>query len=128
MQPSLIPKIRRRNHFVTGLIMYILNALTVSIVKEIALTMIIAANVFTSAWSQVSFGIKAGLNIANQVNTGGSFTSSPGKMLGVHGGVYLHAKMGEFGLQPEAYYSMYGSNRNYSGASSRRGMLTYISF
>jgi len=95
--------------------------------RKITLTIIIATAVITGAWSQVSFGIKAGLNIANQVYTGGSFTSSPGKMLGFHGGVYLHAKMGKFGMQPEAYYSMTGSNRTYSGASSDGVKTNYIS-
>jgi hypothetical protein len=86
--------------------------------KKITLTIILAMAVITGAWSQVSFGIKAGLNIANQVYTGGGFTSSPGSLLGFHGGVYLHAKMGKFGIQPEAYYSMTGSKPTFSGASN----------
>src|SRR3981189_1793477 len=70
----------------------------ISSMKKVALTIIIATAVITGAWSQVNFGIKAGLNIANQVYTGGGFTSSPGSLLGFHGGVYLHAKMGKFGI------------------------------
>ena len=86
--------------------------------KKITLTIIIATAGITGAWSQVNFGIKAGVNIANQVYTGGGFTSSPGSLLGFHGGVYLHAKMGKFGIQPEAFFSMAGSKPTLSGASN----------
>jgi hypothetical protein len=86
--------------------------------RKITLTMIFATIIITGAWSQVNFGIKAGVNIANQVYTGGGVTSSPGSLIGFHGGVYLHARLGKFGIQPEAFYSMAGSKPTYSGASN----------
>ena len=86
--------------------------------RKITLTIIIATTVITGAWSQVNFGIKAGVNIASQVYTGGGVTYSPSAIIGFHGGAYVHAKFGKFGVQPEAYYSMAGSKASGTGASN----------
>lgn len=86
--------------------------------RKITLTIIFATTIITGAWSQVNFGIKAGVNISNQVYSGGGVTYSPSSLLGFHGGVYLHAKFGKFGIQPEAFYSMAGSKVTFSGASN----------
>jgi hypothetical protein len=86
--------------------------------RKITLTIIIAMTAITGAWSQVNFGIKAGVNVASQVYSGGGVTYSPSSVLGFHGGVYAHIKFGKFGIQPEAYYSMAGSKVSFSGASN----------
>jgi len=86
--------------------------------RKITLTVFFATMVVTGAWSQVNFGVKAGVNVASQVYTGGGVTYSPSSVVGFHGGVYLHAKFGKFGIQPEAYYSMAGSKVTFSGASN----------
>ncbi len=81
----------------------------------------------TTAWSQVAFGIKAGLNVANQTFTGSGVSVSPSSVVGFNGGIYLHARFGKFGIQPEAYYSMQGSKFTVSGFVSE-AKTNYINF
>lgn len=87
--------------------------------KIFPLVLLLATMLTTAAWSQVSFGIKAGLNISNQAFSfsSGGITISPKPLVGFHGGVYLNAKFGKFGIQPEAYYSMQGSKFEDSGST-----------
>lgn len=87
--------------------------------RKITLPIIIVMTVITGAWSQVSFGIKAGVNIANEAVSGSGITISPSSVAGFHGGIYLHAKFGKFGLQPEAYYSMAGAKVTSSGVKDQ---------
>lgn len=60
-----------------------------------------------SAFSQgVSFGVKAGVNVADVRASGSGVTSSPDPLVGIHGGVYLTAMFSQhIGLQPELLYS-----------------------
>jgi len=61
----------------------------------------------------VSFGVKAGVNFANQSWESSSFSLSPNGRTGFHGGVYVTAMLSEkLGIQPEVYYSMQGSEIN----------------
>ena len=77
--------------------------------RKIIYIILLLMTPLAAAWSQVSFGIKAGVNIANQAYKSSGISISPSSLAGFHGGVYLNAKFGKFGLQPEAYFSMAGA-------------------
>ncbi|HEY9047756.1 MAG TPA: porin family protein [Ohtaekwangia sp.] len=58
----------------------------------------------------LSGGVKAGLNLANQTFSGNGYTSSPGFLPSIHGGVYVTLMFTDhFGLQPELLYSGQGA-------------------
>jgi hypothetical protein len=87
--------------------------------KKILLGTLFVMITATAAWSQVTVGLKAGINIAKESVSGSGITLSADNVVGFHGGAYLHAKFGKFGVQPEAYYSMTGSKFTFSGATDQ---------
>jgi hypothetical protein len=71
----------------------------------------------------LSFGVKAGVNFATQNWESSSFSLSPDGRTGFHGGVYVKAMITEkFGIQPEAYYSMQGSEINILSTNTKVNM------
>ena len=74
--------------------------------KKFFLLLAMVATITT--YAQVSFGVKAGVNWANEriVNSGLVFL--PTTLTSFHGGVYMVAKFGKFGIQPEIVYSRVG--------------------
>ncbi len=75
---------------------------------------LLIVSISTASFAQgVSFGIKAGVNFANQSYEDSNFSLSPNGRTGFHGGVYLTGMLTDnFGIQPEIYYSMQGSEIN----------------
>jgi hypothetical protein len=70
----------------------------------------------------ISGGIKAGLNLANQTFSGNGYTSSPNFLPGLHGGGYATIMFSDhFGLQPEVLYSAEGAK-----SGSEKYQLGYI--
>jgi hypothetical protein len=70
----------------------------------------------------ISGGVKAGLNMANQVYSGNGYTSSPSFKAGIHAGAYLTLMFSEhLGLQPEVLFSGEGAK---SGSATMK--LNYI--
>jgi hypothetical protein len=58
----------------------------------------------------ISGGLKAGVNFANQIYSGGSLSASADNRTGFHGGAYLNISFSDkFGIQPELLYSSQGS-------------------
>lgn len=83
---------------------------------------IVAASSFSLAQG-VSFGLKAGVNFANQTIETSSISLSPDGRTGFHGGVYLTGMVTEhFGIQPEVYYSMQGSEFNVGNTTTKINM------
>jgi len=78
--------------------------------KKITLTIIIATAGITGAWSQVNFGIKAGVNIAIKC-TPGAIYQQPGQLARVSWGVYLHAKWENLEYNRRLFFPWPGPNR-----------------
>ena len=58
----------------------------------------------------ISGGLKAGVNFANQIYSGGGFSASADSRTGFHAGGYLNISFSDkFGIQPELLYSSQGS-------------------
>ena len=78
--------------------------------KKFIILFVFLVTSFTAAWSQISLGVKAGVNLAGQTFSGGGYTTSPDFRPGILLGGYAHVKFNpHFGLQPEVYYSMQGA-------------------
>lgn len=78
-------------------------------VKKLLLTIVV---VFFASYSiaQVTGGVKAGLNLADQKFSIDGTTAGHQLKAGFHGGVYMIAMINDkFGIQPELLYSMQGS-------------------
>jgi len=91
--------------------------------KKNVLLMTILSLVCASAYSQgISFGIKAGVNVADVAVSSSGNVSSPDPLIGIHGGAYLTAMFTEhIGLQPEVLYSGEGYK-----SGSQKLHLNYI--
>src|SRR5262245_31659768 len=71
----------------------------------------------TIAFSQISLGVKAGVNISNF--SGGDFQNiDKSALVGFHGGGLLHMKFGHFVLQPEVLFSSQGAKLKQAGQES----------
>ena len=70
--------------------------------------------------SAVAFGIKAGINVANQTYKSQGLTISPSSLLGVTGGLFATIPVGDggFGIQPELLYSMMGSKFDFTNGGT----------
>jgi Outer membrane protein beta-barrel domain len=79
--------------------------------KKISLATVFMLLAFTASWSQISLGVKAGLNESTQVFDGGGWNINPTFRPGILLGGFVQLKViSHFSLQPEIYYSMQGSN------------------
>jgi hypothetical protein len=85
--------------------------------KKLVLTLTaVCALTFASFAQGVSFGIKAGINLANQKYEAQGFSVSPDALMGFHVGGFATIMFSEtFGLQPELLYSSIGSKFDVSG-------------
>jgi hypothetical protein len=73
--------------------------------------------VATIAYSQMSLGLKAGVNISNF--TGGDFgTVEKEALVGFHGGGLVHIRLGHLVLQPELLFSSQGAKLKEAGQES----------
>ena len=90
--------------------------------KETALLFFMAV-IMTGAMAQgVSFGIKAGLNLAKESASGSGITINSDNRANFHGGVYLKAMLTpNFGIQPELLYSGQGG-----GSGSNSDKFAYL--
>ena len=78
--------------------------------KKIVLSIAFVMLAFTASWSQLSLGVKAGLNLSDQTFSGGGYTTSPDFRVGILLGGYARLKLNStFDLQPELYFSMQGA-------------------
>ncbi len=87
--------------------------------KKILLSILFVSFLGINTYAQgVSFGIKAGLNIANQKFSNNGLSVTPTAIVGIHGGAYLTIMFSEhLGLQPELLYSAQGSKYSFSGST-----------
>src|SRR5437868_4618172 len=79
--------------------------------KKVLLSLSLVATTFIAANAQVSFGIKAGLNLATFTGSDASSSNLPGKTMkaGLNiGGQVAIPVTSHFSVQPEAVYSMQG--------------------
>ncbi len=67
-----------------------------------------------AAHAQISFGVKAGVNWANERVVNSGLVNLPTTLTAFHGGVYMLAKFGRIGIQPEIVYSRVGGSYNNS--------------
>jgi hypothetical protein len=82
--------------------------------KVIIIPAILAA---TIVYSQISLGVKAGVNISNF--TGGDFGSVEKEALvGFHGGGLVNIRLGHLALQPELLFSSQGAKLKQGGQES----------
>ena len=74
-------------------------------------TLVFACLLGAVAYGQeISGGVKAGLNLANQTFSGNGYTTSPSFLPGIHGGAYVTMMFSDhLGLQPEVLYSAQGA-------------------
>ena len=85
--------------------------------KKTVLSVVFVALAFTASWSQLSLGVKAGLNLSDQTFSGGGYTTSPDFRVGILMGGYARLKLNSnFDIQPELYFSMQGA---------KSGSITY---
>jgi len=74
----------------------------------------------------LGFGIKAGVNFANQDISGSGFAIDTKSQVGFHAGVFFNFMFSDkLGLQPEALFSMQGSKFDFSGFDGKQ-TLNYI--
>jgi hypothetical protein len=85
--------------------------------KKLVLTLIaVCAFTFASFAQGVTFGAKAGINLANQKYEAEGFSVSPDARVGFHIGGFATIMFSEtFGIQPELLYSAVGSKFDFSG-------------
>ena len=95
--------------------------------KIILSSLLVLAFGFTYA-QKAEFGIKGGLNIANQ-NFDGEGAPSTSALMGVNLGLFVDIKVGDkFVIQPEILYSMQGTKLNWlsDGVTINSFKLAYI--
>ncbi len=64
----------------------------------------------TTSYSQIKYGLKAGLNVANANFEEGSYSISSDSRMGAVVGAFVNVRLTEdFGIQPELLYSMKGT-------------------
>ncbi len=97
--------------------------------KKLFLTLTaVCAFALASFGQGASFGLKAGINIANQKYEVGSFDLSPDALIGFHIGGYATIMFSEtFGIQPELLYSTGGSKMDMFGYGESTTKVSYIS-
>jgi hypothetical protein len=79
-------------------------------VKKLLLTIVVASFASYSYAQNITGGVKAGLNLADQKYSIDGTTAGHQLKAGFHGGVYMIAMINDkFGIQPELLYSMQGS-------------------
>ena len=104
-----------KNHFI--------NLILTSMKKIILTSLLTFAFGFTNA-QNAKFGIKGGLNVANQSNPGGGeivdFNTS--SLIGFHIGGFVEIKISDkFSIQPELLYSAQGGKLNFTVLTSIDG-------
>ena len=83
---------------------------SITTMKRFFLTAFAVCGFVAATNAQISGGIKAGLNFANQDFESGGFSISPDGRTGFHAGAYLSVMLSDnIGLQPELLYSAQGS-------------------
>ena len=88
--------------------------------KKLLLTMFVMVSAACAFAQGISFGVKAGANLANQKFTSSGISLDTKAKPGIHGGAYLIAMINEkFGVQPELLFSMQGSKWDFSGNDSK---------
>jgi len=88
--------------------------------KKLFLTSFVMVLACYSLAQGVSGGIKGGLNLANQKYSSDLFSLNTTARPGFHGGVYVVAMINEnFGIQPEALFSMQGANWDFQGEDGK---------
>ncbi len=78
--------------------------------KKIVLLIILVAAFEANA--QISYGVKAGVNFATERMLYSGYSFLPTTLTSFHGGVYMVAKFGRIGIQPEIVYSRAGGVYN----------------
>jgi hypothetical protein len=93
--------------------------------------MIVALMLFTlsaTSFSQVKFGLKAGVNVANLTMDMGGVSLSPDSKVGAVAGAFVNVRLTDkFGIQPELLYSMKGSKFSDSDFGEAITKLNYLS-
>lgn len=86
-------------------------------IRTALLAVIVILASHSATGQKFSYGIKAGLNIANQqVSNGGGISASFNAYYGFHAGIYtIFGFNDKLGLQPEAIYSAQGWDFNIGG-------------
>lgn len=85
--------------------------------KKLLLVLVIAVSAFTVN-AQVQFGVKAGVNFANQKYTYGGVSVSPKSLLGFHAGVIANFGVGDkFIIQPGLLFSQKGAKIDENGVT-----------
>jgi hypothetical protein len=85
--------------------------------KKLVLTLTAVCALTLASFAQgVSFGAKAGINLANQKYEAQGYSVSPDALMGFHIGGFATIMFSEtFGIQPELLYSSVGSKVDFSG-------------
>jgi hypothetical protein len=96
--------------------------------KKLVLTLCAICAFAAASFAQgVSFGLKAGVNLANQQYKSGGFSVSPDGLLGFHVGGYATIMFSEnFGLQPELMFSSVGSKFDFGGGDEMVSKFSYV--
>lgn len=95
--------------------------------KKIFLTLSMCSLLSLGAFAQLSGGLKAGVNIANQKWSSGGFSVSPSSKVGFHVGGYLSAMLGDkIGIQPELLFSTMGSKGDFFDTGEQTLDMNYI--
>ena len=90
--------------------------------KKILFLAVVVLMSASAAFSQTSFGLKAGLNLANLTNNGGDADMKPS----VYAGGFMEYRISEFfGISPELLYSRQGFHAEDSGVKMNL-RLNYI--
>src|SRR5690606_29570118 len=96
--------------------------------KSVLLFVAVVAFSAASYAQGVSFGVKAGVNIANQKYSVDGFSMSPDALIGLHVGGFVTAMFSEqIGLQPELLFNAVGSSIDFGGDEAIKQKLSYIS-
>lgn len=81
--------------------------------KKLVLTLTVIALAGASAFAQLSIGLKAGVNFANQKYSVEGYSISPEALTGFHVGAYLNIAASEnISIQPELLYNSVGAKIN----------------
>jgi hypothetical protein len=90
--------------------------------KKIVLLAVMLAMSASAAFSQVSFGVKGGLNLANATNNNGETDMKPSFYVG---GLMEYRISDFFGISPELLYSRQGAKSEQDGVTAKI-RLNYI--